>query len=77
MSCINNPKRFWWVKYYGPHKEKIVRFGKFMSENDFFMVQFECESCGAQRISHFVKEEELLEMGVSIDKIIAHRATIF
>lgn len=77
MGCIKNPIRFLWVKFNGPHKERIVRFGRFMQGNDNFVTLFECVNCGAQRKKSFVTEEELLEYGVPLETIIKNRTVIY
>lgn len=73
MSCKQNKKRFLFLTFYGPHKTRVLSFGRFMAESNGFFVVTECKLCGIQKKRHFVTEDELIELGVSIEQIADHR----
>lgn len=77
MSCINNPKHLLFIKYNGDHDDRVIRFGRFMSESKYFIVLYQCSLCGRQHKDSFVSEEQLLAKGVSIDEIRKQRNVIF
>ena len=77
MRCIQNPKRFLFWKWNGDHEDKIIRFGRFMSCSNNYIVLYECKHCGRQYKKSFVSEATLLEQGVDIETIKQHRSIIF
>lgn len=65
------------MPFYGPHKVRVLRFGRFMAESRGFVAITECRLCGIQEKRNFLSEDELIELGVSIEQIAGHRNVIF
>lgn len=53
----------------GSHKYKIKIIEKFMPCSSNFIVEYECEYCGAWYTRNFVSVEELLSKGVKIETL--------
>jgi hypothetical protein len=79
MACTKNIRKAWIWSYLGPHDERVTRLGRFMvsAGDDDFMVRWTCKLCGAERVEHFVTEDQLLQLGVPIEQIEAARYTTF
>jgi hypothetical protein len=79
MRCIENPKKFMGIAWFGGHEWKVLRFGRFMlsASSTSFVVERKCQACGVIHVRHFVEEDELIDMGVTIEEIKKNRDKVF
>lgn len=73
MSCKKNKKRWLFFTWFGEHDFKLVRFGRFLRYGSNFVVYKQCRYCRVEVKDYFVNEDDLLDMGVTIEEIEAAR----
>lgn len=68
MSCIKNPKKFLFFKWFGPHKLKQT-YIKSMLTPGTYLVNYECGVCGVEVGDDIVSQNTLLHQGYNLEKL--------
>lgn len=65
MFCPKNRKTALWGLI---RLEWLHRWKRYRIERDhwYWKVEYQCETCGARRMTHYVKDEELIRWGYDI-----------
>ena len=68
MSCPENRKTALWglLRWEGWHRWKRYRIDVDFSQWD---VEYRCETCGARKVTHWVKDEDLIRWGYDIEDL--------
>ena len=67
-NCIKKKKFLWWKWNVIEHNYKPRTISKFMTSSDTYHLDYECE-CGAEYTRRFVTQDDLILMGIDINKL--------
>lgn len=68
MGCPKNPKKFLFIKYEGACEYKPT-YIKAHATSGLFQVDYQCQKCGSEHESHFVKAQSLIRKGLDAEKL--------
>lgn len=69
-KCPSNPKRFLFVRWYGPHRTNVTAVNKWgPSDWDRYEVKLKCVLCGAEFRFFGIQHDIVLRLGGDVDEV--------